>query len=149
MIQTRYYSKKFFLRKVDERNFHPIMIMKINGISVRMLIDTGAGTTTIGKQFIEELKLIISSKASIHTIGVGSSKESSPRVEIAKFEIRQNFTLLNYKLYTFDLDYINDYYRLHNKPVIHGIIGSDLLKKFKSKIDYGERIIEFQKLESI
>lgn len=148
MKQNRYFQKRFFIRKM-EGNYHPIILIDINGISARMLLDTGAGKTLLGSEFVKDFNLTILSKIAIRTTGVGSTDDLTHKVKISKCKISKGFILKDWKLNTMSLAYINDYYESQGKLKIHGIIGSDFLNKYKAVINYQTKTVEFKIIETI
>ena len=122
-----------------EDGFHLLINIRINGKAARMLIDTGASKTVFDQQ--QSKRFIASESFEDHdklSTGLGTSTMKShlaviERISIGKIEI------LNYKTIVIDLSHVNvAYAHLKQKP-IDGVLGSDLLKKYKGVIDYSKK----------
>ena len=112
---------------------------KINGVSGRFILDTGASNTCVGFNDIETFKLF-AEDSKIKAAGAGASDmitQSSTKnhIKIGKW----NFTKLN--LVLFDLSHVNNALINHESEAVNGIIGADVLKKGKAIIDYSSKYL--------
>jgi len=126
--------------KLDD-GFHLLINIRVNEKPARLLIDTGASKTVFDKaqigNFLKEEKFEKYDKLST---GLGTSNMKSHLVAIGKIEIGK-LKIKNYKTIVIDLSHVNAAYsQLKQKP-IDGVLGSDLLKKYKAVIDYGKKKI--------
>ena len=124
--------------KLDD-GFHLLLNIKVNGKAARLLIDTGASQTVFDKERIA--RFISSRSFEDHdklSTGLGTSTMKShlaviDKILLGKIEIR------NYKTVVIDLSHVNiAYAQLKQKPV-DGVLGSDILKRYKAVIDYGKK----------
>lgn len=122
-----------------EDGFHLLVNIRVNGKPVRLLLDTGASKTVFDKErakrFLSEEKLEKHDKLST---GLGTSNMKShlaviERISLGKIEIK------NYKTVVMDLSHVNVAYGEMKQKPIDGVLGSDILKKYKAVIDYGKR----------
>ena len=67
--------------------------------------------------------------------GLGTSTMRSSTLRIRTLQLG-GFKLRNYKTYVCDLQHIHDSYTADGVEHIHGVIGSDILRKFKAEICY-------------
>ncbi|MGI9546338.1 MAG: retropepsin-like aspartic protease family protein [Flavobacteriaceae bacterium] len=107
---------------------------KINGISGRFILDTGASNTCVGMDKADHFDLI-SEASEIKAAGAGARDmdtliSDQNKVEIGKWKIKKQ------KIVLFDLIHVNDALIDHQALPVDGIIGSDILKKAKAVIDY-------------
>ena len=112
---------------------HYLIEAKVNGVSGKFILDTGASNSCICISLEDKFKLISKDskeKASSATSQMTHTKISKRNaIQIGKWEDKIN-------LITFDMSHINN--ALSEKKInpIDGIIGADILKKSKSVLDY-------------
>lgn len=110
---------------------------KINGISGRFILDTGASNTCIGMDKIEFFNLI-SETSEIKAAGAGATEmetlvSNKNKVQIGKWKKNKQ------KIVLFDLVHVNEALTAHKALPVDGIIGADILKKGKAIIDYDKK----------
>ena len=112
---------------------HYLIEAKVNGVSGKFILDTGASNSCICISLEDKFKLISKDskeKASSATSQMTHTKISKRNaIQIGKWEDKIN-------LITFDMSHINN--ALSEKKInpIEGIIGADILKKTKAILDY-------------
>ena len=112
---------------------HYLIEAKVNGVSGRFILDTGASNSCICTSLEDKFKVISKEskeKASSATSQMTNTKISrNNAIQIGKWEDKIN-------LITFDMSHINT--ALSEKKInpIDGIIGADILKKTKAILDY-------------
>ena len=112
---------------------------KINGVSGRFILDTGASNTCVGLDKADLFQLV-SKSSEIKAAGAGSSEmetfvSEKNKLEIGKWRFKKQQIVL------FDLSHVNEALIAHQALPVDGIIGSDVLKKAKAVIDYGQKIV--------
>lgn len=110
---------------------------KINGISGRFILDTGASNTCIGMDRIEFFQLI-SEASEIKAAGAGASEMETLISNKNKVQLG-NWKKSKQKIVLFDLVHVNDALTAHKALPVDGIIGADILKKGKAIIDYDKK----------
>lgn len=137
----RYIEVPLRLLDIEGEGFHIMVKGKIHGKEANFLIDTGASRSvfdpnTISK-FIENLQF--EHKEGL-TAGVGSSDLESSTFFIGSFSIG-DLEIQDYEAVALDLSNIHEMYGKLGLPRIDGIIGGDLLKKYKAIVNYkGKKI---------
>lgn len=126
--------------KLDD-GFHLLVNARVNGKPSRLLVDTGASKTVFDKArsslFLSTDKFEKHDKLST---GLGTSNMKSHLAIIETISLGK-LTITNYKTVVIDLSHVNvAYSQLKLKP-IDGVLGSDILKKYKAVIDYGKKIL--------
>lgn len=135
-------SLKKFLRKkkyieiplvLTETN-HFEITAKINGVTGRFILDTGASNTCVGFDKIEFFKLT-SKESKIKAAGAGGTNmetliSTNNKIEVGVWKKNK------LKIVLFDLVHVNDALTAHKALPVDGIIGADVLKKAKAVIDY-------------
>jgi hypothetical protein len=122
--------------KIDADGFHISVTAKINGKSAHLVVDTGASRTVFDKERIKKYfkKEAITDIEKLST-GLGTNSMQSQVTTLEKFEIAK-IVLSEYTAVLLDLSHvITSYQSIGLKPV-EGVIGSDILKKFKAIIDF-------------
>ena len=136
-LLTRYNYVRVKLKSTKTN--HLELKAKINGVSGRFILDTGASNSCVGFNDIETFKLF-AEDSKIKAAGAGASdmltqSSSKNDIKIGKW----NYTKLN--LVLFDLSHVNTALINHNSEAVNGIIGADILKKGKAVIDYNDKYL--------
>jgi len=132
-------SKKNYTKiplALTQTNHFEIMA-KINGISGRFILDTGASNTCVGIDKIDYFNLI-SEVSEIKAAGAGATEMDtllSKRNSVALGE----WVRKKQKIVLFDLIHVNQALTNHKALPVDGIIGADILKKGKAIIDYNKK----------
>ncbi|MCP4977926.1 MAG: clan AA aspartic protease [Maribacter sp.] len=113
---------------------HFELVAKINGISGRFILDTGASNTCIGMDKIEYFNLI-SKESEVKAAGAGATNMETLISTKNNIEIG-NWSKHKQKIVLFDLTHVNEALTTHKALPVDGIIGADILKKSKAIIDY-------------
>ncbi|MDT0620952.1 retropepsin-like aspartic protease family protein [Croceitalea vernalis] len=112
---------------------------KINGISGRFILDTGASNTCIGIDKITFFNLI-SEASEIKAAGAGATEMETLISNKNKVQLG-NWKKKKQKIVLFDLVHVNEALTAHQALPVDGIIGADILKKGKAIIDYGKNYL--------
>lgn len=122
-----------------EDGFHLLVNLRVNGKAARLLVDTGASKTVFDKE--RSSRFIPAGGFEKHdklSTGLGTSTMKSQLALIREISFGKA-GIKNYKTVIIDLSHVNVAYgQLKQKP-IDGVLGSDILKKFKAVIDYGKK----------
>lgn len=109
---------------------------RIHGKEALFLIDTGASRSVFDPKtissFIDDIKF---EKKEGMTAGVGSSDLESSTFVIDRFSIG-DLEITDYEAVALDLENIHEMYAKLNLPRIDGIMGGDLLRRYKAVINY-------------
>ena len=112
---------------------HYLMEAKVNSVSGRFILDTGASNSCVCISLEDKFKVISKEskeKASSATSQMTHTKISkSNTIQIGKWEDKIN-------LISFDMNHINNALSQKKVPPIDGILGADILKKTKAILDY-------------
>ncbi|MEL6916961.1 MAG: retropepsin-like aspartic protease [Bacteroidota bacterium] len=112
---------------------------KINGITGRFILDTGASNTCVGLDKIDFFNLV-SKDSKIKAAGAGATDMDTQISIKNKIEIG-NWKKNKLKIVLFDLVHVNEALTVHKALPVDGIIGADILKKAKAIIDYNKRFV--------
>ena len=123
---------------IEDDGFHLLIRAKINDKKANLIVDTGASRTvfdeTLIKNFLPEEYNDFEINEKLST-GLGTNTMQSSAFSLKSLKIG-NLNIENYMAVILDLNNINDSYAKLKLPKIHGVIGGDLLSKYKAVIYY-------------
>ncbi len=144
-LKSKLYHIKFKVVALEPDNYHIVAKASIEGRPLNVIIDTGASHSCFDLDFVRQLSPEISMEDNDGlNVGVGTSDFESKLSTIQNLHLGR-FLLKQYDIVLLDMSNINQAYEMMHKPLIHGIIGSDFLRKYKAVIDYGERVLVLQR----
>ena len=112
---------------------HYLIEAKVNGVSGRFILDTGASNSCVCISLEDKFKVISQKskeKASSANSEMTHTKISkSNAIQIGKWEDKID-------IISFDMNHINNALSQKKVPPIDGILGADILKKCKAILDY-------------
>jgi predicted aspartyl protease len=127
---------KLTVFSLDKDGFHVKLKVKINGKPAILILDTGASRTVFDKNAVEEFFPEADlEKHEARTSGVGSNELQSYSAIINELEIG-SLKIKKYHCAILDLTHVNMAYEMVGRPKVHGVLGGDILKKYKAKINY-------------
>ena len=129
--------------KIIRMKDYPIVVGSLNGKKAFFLVDSGANITILNINDVKRYKIKYSksiSKVKIISGLTANQREilvaTNTSLYLGNRKIEACFKLL-------DLSNLKDSIGASNGVWINGIIGSDLMKKYKFTIDYGNQEIRF------
>ena len=139
----RYIEVPLQLIDIEGEGFHIMVKGLIHGKEANFLIDTGASRSVFDPNTITDfIDNIQFEKKEGMTAGVGSSDLESATFLIEVFTIGE-LEIHDYEAVALDLENIHEMYGKLGLPRIDGIIGGDLLKRYKAVINYKLKKIRF------
>ncbi len=126
---------------IREEGYHIFLPIKIFGQEVRMLLDTGASRTVFDEGIIKG----ISSELDLEenedkATGLGSNTVDNFVAVIDLLEIG-TLSVTDYQVGVLNLTHVNESYDNMGALPIAGVLGSDLLVKFKAVIDLEKEML--------
>lgn len=116
--------------------FHLAMAVEVNGVKLRMILDTGASRTVFDvnriSSFVQNPEMEVNEQLST---GLGTNDMQSNILQIDSFVIGE-LRIPDYSTVAIDMVHINQTYEILEMPLIDGVLGSDILHEFQAKIDY-------------
>ena len=132
----RYIEVPLQLLDIEGEGFHIMVKGMIHGKEADFLIDTGASRSVFDPNtIISFINNIEFEKKEGLTAGVGSSDLESATFVIDSFTIG-DLEIHDYEAVALDLENIHEMYGKLGLPRIDGIIGGDLLRRYKAVINY-------------
>jgi predicted aspartyl protease len=130
---------------LHDDGFHLLVDVVIYEKSFKAVIDTGASRTVFDKTLISELAL---PEALLNTeklsTGLGTTSMESFLIRIPDLKIG-NLLLSPSEYVVIDLSNINNAYETMQLQSVVGVIGGDILMRFKAIIDYNRLILKLFK----
>jgi predicted aspartyl protease len=130
---------------LDKDGYHIRLKVLINGKEADLILDTGASRTVFDKntihEFIPDVDLM---EHDATTSGVGSNELQSFSTVIKKLQIG-NLLIRRYHCAILDLTHVNMAYEMVGRPRVHGVLGGDILRKYKAKINYETKTLTLGK----
>lgn len=134
-----------YLRPIEEQGWHPTIKCRINGKPCVLLVDTGASRTVFDQ---ERIRLYIGSqKTDKHekvSSGLGTNSMLTETTVLNKFKLG-TLLLEKYSAVILDLSHVNMTYREMGLPPIDGVLGSDVLFRYKATLDYKKKELILRK----
>ena len=124
---------------LHEDGFHPLLDITLFNKPFKVVLDTGASRTAFDHQLLlaanEDAPIIASERLST---GLGTNTMQSATAVINNIWIGE-LLIDEIEVAVLDLSTINIAYRELGHPEVLGVIGSDILMKYKAVIDLGRR----------
>ena len=128
--------------KIEHDGFHLAAKILVNRKSALMVLDTGASRTVFDKnrigRFSRETKF---RKSEQQSAGLGTSTMKSHFTALKKISLGK-ISIADYDAVLLDLSHVNKAYAGIGLPEVDGVLGNDILVKFRAKIDYGKKKLE-------
>lgn len=112
---------------------------QINGVSTRLIVDTGASRTVIDRNSIERLNLPIT-ESEVMAGGVGTSEHAVAYGVIDSLGI-QSLNISSFPVGVIDLSHVNQSLKAHGAGSVEGEIGGDLMNSRAAVIDYQHAVL--------
>ena len=131
--------KKFKKKFTITSSNHLVIECKINGLSSRLIIDTGASNCCLN--YFSANKFNIDFKKSNEK--AASATEAINETFYSKNNLLEidDFKKTNFEIILFDMSYINNSFKEKEIEEVDGIIGGDILKELNASINYKKKIL--------
>jgi len=120
-----------------------VLDIQIYGKPFIVVLDTGASKTAFDKTLLQALEDALLVDSDELSSGLGTNTMVSSTAIIPNLIIG-DLRIPNHKVAVLDLSAINNAYRQMNHPEVLGVLGGDILMKYKAVIDYGKRQVRFK-----
>ena len=128
------------LRIIDlhDDGFHPLLDIQVYGQTFTVVLDTGASKTAFDKTLLQLHKEALIEESDKLSTGLGTNEMASFTAVIPELKIG-DLLIRDIEVAVLDLSTINIAYRQMNHPEVLGVLGGDILMKYKAVIDYGKK----------
>ncbi|HVW97732.1 MAG TPA: aspartyl protease family protein [Mucilaginibacter sp.] len=123
---------------LHEDGFHPLLKVKVFGKKFTIVLDTGASKTAFDRTTLLEAyaDAVLNVSERLST-GLGTNSMESSTATISDLHIGRMLAD-EFEVAVLDLSTINIAYRQLGHPEVLGVLGGDILMKYKAIIDYGK-----------
>jgi predicted aspartyl protease len=126
---------------LHDDGFHPLVEVTVYGKLFTLVLDTGASKTAFDQTMLLQAAGNAQIKASDRlSTGLGTNTMASSTAIISDLQI-STLLIPEFEVAVLDLSTINIAYRQLNHPEVLGVLGGDILMKYKAVIDYGNKIL--------
>jgi hypothetical protein len=133
------------LINLQDDGFHLLVEIVVFGETHYAVLDTGASRSVFDKALMEkhipqdDIEVVRSAEENIATTLFSTSSTAQanlPKLRIGKLKLK------NYQAVGLDLASVNEAYEHLGHPVVAGIIGGDILFKYKARINYKTMVMK-------
>jgi hypothetical protein len=124
---------------LHDDGFHPLIDVSLFGKNFKLVLDTGASKTAFDKTLLAEANedALIAESDRLST-GLGTNTMASYTATITDLYIG-DMPVAAFEVAVLDLSAINIAYEQLNHPQVLGVLGGDILMKYKAVVDYGRK----------
>ena len=124
---------------LQDNGFHPLVEVSVFGKPFTLVLDTGASKTAFDQTMLllAETDAIVTISDMVST-GLGTNDMISSTATVSNLYIG-DLLIDEFEVAVLDLSTINIAYRQLGHPEVLGVLGGDILMKYKAVIDYGAR----------
>ena len=122
---------------MQEEGYHPLVDITVFGKPFILVLDTGASKTAFDENMVKDegQEFILSDMLST---GLGTNSMSSSTATINNLYIG-GLLIEEFEVAVLDLSAINTAYAQLGYPEVLGVLGGDILMKYKAVINYGKK----------
>lgn len=130
---------------LHDDGFHPLLEITLFGKAFTVVLDTGASKTAFDRTALFEANEATDILASDRlSTGLGTNTMESFTAIISDMFIG-TLPIAPFEVAVLDLSTINIAYGQMGHPLVLGVLGGDILMKYKAVIDYGKRVLKLKK----
>jgi len=124
--------------------FHPLVEVVVFGKPFLVVLDTGASKTAFDKAMLQQTNPEAIFEATDHlSTGLGTNSMQSFTLVLHDLHIGGRL-IPEFTIAVLDLSKINQAYSQLGKPLVLGVLGSDILKQYNAVIDYGKKVLKLK-----
>jgi len=127
---------------LHQDGYHPLVSVSVFGKAFTLVLDTGASKTAFDQETLSAEGINVTASDSLST-GLGTNSMTSFTTVLSDLYIGE-LKIPAFEVAVLDLSTINIAYRQLNHPEVLGVLGGDILMKYKAVIDYGKRILKLR-----
>ena len=131
---------------LHDDGFHPLLQITLFGKPFTIVLDTGASKTAFDRTALFEANEATDILASDRlSTGLGTNSMESFTAIISDMFIG-TLRIAPFEVAVLDLSTINIAYGQMGHPQVLGVLGGDILMKYKAVIDYGKQVLKLKRL---
>ncbi len=130
---------------LHQDGFHPLVEISVFGKSFLVVLDTGASKTAFDQSILMRTNqdAVLTESDRLST-GLGTNSMVSSTVMIHDLVIG-DLLIAKFEVAVLDLSTINIAYGQLGHPEVLGVLGGDILMKYKAVIDYGKQRLKLKR----
>jgi len=125
--------------QIDE-GIHLLVEVIINGFPVKLVLDTGASRTVLDRNTIDLFLVDQIEETDEESTSIGNQSLKSQKAVINEL-LFGTISLKNKIVNVLDLANVIEVYETLNLPMIHGILGAELLQELNAIINFKEKSV--------
>lgn len=124
---------------IESDGFHLIVSGEIHYNPATFLIDTGASRTVFDKKLIlDYVKTADISEIGKFSTGLGTDSMPTHTTRLEQLRLG-SLEIVDYDAVIIDLQFVHQSYQTLELPLIHAVIGGDILNKYNAVINYKKK----------
>jgi hypothetical protein len=127
---------------LHQDGYHPLVSVFVFGKMFTLVLDTGASKTAFDQEILSAEGVNIMASDNLST-GLGTNSMTSFTTVLNDLYIGE-LKVSEFEVAVLDLSAINIAYRQLNHPDVLGVLGGDVLMKYKAVIDYGKKVLKLK-----
>jgi Aspartyl protease len=127
---------------LHQDGYHPLVNVSVFGKPFTLVLDTGASKTAFDQEILSAEGINVMASDSLST-GLGTNSMTSYTTVLSDLYIGE-LKISEFEVAVLDLSTINIAYRQLNHPEVLGVLGGDVLMKYKAVIDYGKKALKLR-----
>jgi len=122
---------------LQEEGCHPILDVRVFGGSFKLVLDTGASRSAFDRSILNQINsgILLSASDRLST-GLGTNSMESFTTTVNDLHFGEH-VLPETEIAVLDLSAINIAYSQLGHPQVLGVLGGEILLRYKAVIDYG------------
>jgi hypothetical protein len=127
---------------LHQDGYHPLVSVAVFGKTFKLVLDTGASKTAFDQEILSAEGINVMASDSLST-GLGTNSMTSFTTVLSDLCIGE-LKVSEFEVAVLDLSTINIAYRQLNHPEVLGVLGGDVLMKYKGVIDYERKVLKLK-----
>jgi clan AA aspartic protease (TIGR02281 family) len=124
---------------IEDDGFHLMVEGFINKKPANFLVDTGASRTVFDQECIQRfINMAVFEDNGKLSTGLGTNAMPSQVTTIEQIQLGA-IIIEDYQAVVLDLKHVHQSYTMLGLPIIHAVLGGDILKKSKAVINYRKK----------
>lgn len=125
---------------VIDEGIHLLVKVEVNSFRVNFVVDTGASKSVLDSNSIDLFLVDQIHDTDEESTSIGNTTLRSQKALIKEFKFG-GITLWNKMVNVLDLSNVIHVYESLNLPMIHGILGADLLQELNAVVDFKNKTL--------
>lgn len=125
---------------VIDEGIHLLVKVEVNRFRVNLVVDTGASKSVLDRNSIDLFLVDQIQETDEKSTSIGNATLRSQKALIKELKFG-GITIANKMVNVLDLSNVVQVYESLNLPLIHGILGADLLQEMNAVVDFKNKVL--------